>query len=248
MLAKYFVLLILNQLFLSSSSSKTLHNSLFLPVSNNIFNSFTKTWQSTHQNWVRINEIDALSYCNIDRTYSGNVTITYPVCVAGKILFFNSHNGSNLDMCPSAMCYDYESKCSYTPSDTVEYLPPPVAGSLDSLTICSPGDDFIDPLISDNMHDLDSGTPPNFRPFTAVRLNISGTISAKFNGMCVPVANAQILAWQIDPHKLKPFNSYPDDIVDSVTNISSKSLRDISCSAIQHTDENGHFKFQTLNL
>ena len=246
MLAKYFVLLILNQLFLASSPSKTLHNSLFLPVSNNIFNSFTKTWQSTHQNWVRINEIDALSYCNIDRTYSGNVTITYPVCVAGKILFFNSHNGSNLDMCPSAMCYDYESKCSYTPSDTVEYLPPPVAGSLDSLTICSPGDDFIDPLISDNMHDLDSGTPPNFRPFTAVRLNISGTISAKFNGMCVPVANAQILAWQIDPRKLKPFNSYPDDIVDSVTNISSKSLRDISCSAIQHTDENGHFKFQTL--
>ena len=245
MCAKSVVLLLLLQIF-TQLLSKTLHNNLFLPVSNNIFNSFTKTWQSSHKNWIRINEIDALSYCNIDRTYTGEVKITYPVCIDGKILFFNSHNGSNLDLCPSVMCYDDESKCSYTPSDTVEYMPPPVMGSLDSSSICPHGNGFIDPLISVNMHDLDSGTPPDFRPFTTVRLNISGKISAKFNGICVPVVNAQILAWQIDPRKLKPFNSYSDSKFNSVFNISSNSLRDISCAAIQHTDENGYFNFHTL--
>jgi len=128
-----------------------------------------------------------------------------------------------------------------TPSDTIDYIPPNIETNIDTVSICKTDINYKDPFISLRSLDLDAGIPPNYRPISAVRLNINGTISAQYNGQCWPVPNAQIIAWQVDPTKLEPFSS--DDIS---SNNTLTLLRKVSSAGTQLTSTNGAYSFTTF--
>jgi hypothetical protein len=175
------------------------------------FNVYTPHWSDLHASWIGINP--DYSFCK-----ESTETTVYPVCV-GDYLVKESYLESQLisdDLCPAVQCLvksTSESKCSFTPFDTIDYLPPVPTSSSDSAYICNTEEvgTIGDSVISSLTYGMDLGIPPLFLPVIPVRLNISGFVttfsSSGANGAdtCMPIENAKIEAWQIDPTALDPF-------------------------------------------
>lgn len=220
-----------------------------------IFEKFEEKWVENHFNWIGVKFNSS--------TCDPKTTVTsYPIC------FRNTSIDPSLPLdssCPNVQCikktfFDSDS-CYYTPSDTIDYLPPVAQSTLDNQTICRISQE--DTMLSSISFSLDQGIPPLFIPINAVRLEISGVIKAQFNDRCEVVSNAEITAWQVDPQALDPFtvdtqyehnlDEKTGETISSFTpartnlgNHNQSSLRAISCRATQHSDSIGKYSFNTV--
>lgn len=239
---------------------------------------YTAHWTTLHSSWIGINE--DLKVCD-DSTQ----TTTYPLCIDDYTIreTYLDYELLGDQRCPAALCVAQapsDASCSATPFDSIDYIPPAATTSLDNTTICRASDDFSDedPFISAASYGLDLGIPPFYLPIVPVRLNITGTVrSFSFEDECIPIANAEIVAWHVDPTALAPFTEeaqfrhsldaaaakeatergtpfsrtttggVPTDTPQTDLLIPrNHSLRDVSCRATQHTDEQGGYGFMTL--
>lgn len=270
-------------IFLALCHRASSHSLRYQSIDEDTIRHFGNQWSEYHKTWKDI-DVDRTAYCNDELE-----TTVYPVCV-GDYLLRDGYNNydeiipSNL-LCPRVLCKNKnpsQDQCiSSTPYDMVDYLPPVAESSLDNNTICS--SKFLennDNEVSSITFGMDLGLPPSYLPITPVRLNITGTVYsyANINGKfeCLPIADAEIIAWQVDPIKLAPF-SLENEFTHSVdlrqvnidnemgtpfsrttyTSLSNvpetqlaepftQTLRDVSCRATQHSDRNGNYRFDTL--
>lgn len=196
----------------------------FESIDSHTFSIYTADWSSLHEKWMNIDSAE--NYCD-DMTEN----TVYPLCFLDKIIqeSYFKHDIISAEQCPSLICAKNLGRnmpCSYTPFDTIDYLPPLPDHSLDNKTIC-PGFFSMnhDYLLSKSSYGMDLGIPPFYLPIVPVRLNITGTVSTQSNGQCVPISGAEITAWQINPMSLMPFTSHHQSI-------HSKYLASIKAAAI----------------
>ncbi len=234
------------------------------------FEKYETLWQSLHKSWSHqdINQ----HFCD-EVLYGSTYATSFPICAGDRLIQQPAlYYGNGTDQCSKVQCVKKYGGKPATPSDTMEYLPPPSTTPLDNNTICASKQP--DQYIPYYSLGLDEGIPPYFVPITPVRLQIFGTVYGQYNDRLESIPDAEIIAWQVDPTRLKAFtiqgkheytvddegdlSTYDDqrgpftDIIpedlDSSTVASSKvqTLRDISCRAIQHSQKNGTYFFKTL--
>ena len=116
---------------------------------------------------------------------------------------------------------------------------------------------------------MDLGIPPLYLPVVPVRLDMSGLVTTILNEQCVPIANAAIVAWQINPTLLNSYSvegqfsniySQNQDGESDFSNLAAaytstshnvlpkttvSSLRQVTSRATQHSSEDGSYDFVT---
>ena len=231
---------------------------LYNAVPDETFKKYTDEWNSYHQSWINIDPNQRFCQNNTQITY-------FPVCYEGFTFIPNpwsSFGQLHDDICPQALCIDrINHDCFPTPSDTIEYAPPQLQNLTNDVDICPY--DGPDPYISTYSYGFDQGIPPTFNHITPIRLVISGNIFGVHNDkkICRNLANAKIVAWQLNPLALTKVSLHADqsnqnigdnkakptsNIIKDFRNLSSFSLRESSCIAVQYSQENGSYSFHTL--
>jgi len=170
------------------------------------FDLYSSDWKELHRNWISINP--DYNFCD-----EASQTTVYPICVENQLVkeVYTDSQLVNGEMCPAVMCYTQapgDANCAYTPFDTMDYLPPVATSTLDNDTICAggDGDNIMSAEISSISYGMDLGIPPLYLPIIPVRLNITGRVTAMQGDQCLPVVNAKIVAWQVDPTSLNAFS------------------------------------------
>ena len=226
--------------------------------------------------------------------------LMYPVCVGGVMLDAGlddrlfSEQGGSADgpnsggagvglgpprACPKVVCYSSSAQtagpsvaCLPTPSDTLDYLPPPApfnASSTGDAQICPTASqntgtvnptavNDTDPWLLPPSYGLDSGVPPFYDPVTAPRLLLSGTVRGQTSqDTCGVVAGAIVEAWQVNSEALLPFTNATQRL--SGANLLDPSgtgafptspplpsgLRGLTCRSQQVTNASGFYSFAT---
>ena len=264
----------------SNSSPQYTHTQSYDVVDELTYQTYTSHWIDFHEKWVNVDP--HVSYCD-----DSSQSTVYPICYENQLVQEEAYH-SALDTfqtdstCPSITCIasnkrpsanpSSSSSCSYTPFDTVDYLPPAATSSLDSNVICNitlSSNDRINPNISSDTLAMDLGIPPLYLPVVPVQLDMSGLVTTILNEQCVPIANAEIVAWQINPTLLNMYStegqfsniySQHQDGTSDFSNLASaytstsnnvlprttvSSLRQVTSRATQHTSEDGSYDFVT---
>eukprot|EP01031_Cornospumella_fuschlensis_P026613 gene26613-32162_t len=142
------------------------------------------------------------------------------------------------------MCVPTLSGCGITPSDSIDYLAPAQSSTADNATICAY--EGPSPWISSYTLGLDQGIPPEYSPFLPVKMLIEGRVSAHTPSACLPVENAEILAWQIDPTKLNSIPITFPFVPNEESRLASSSLRNVSGVGKVHTSANGNYSLNSI--
>ncbi|RYG67158.1 hypothetical protein EON64_08080, partial [archaeon] len=143
------------------------------------------------------------------------------------------------------MCTPTLGGCGVTPSDSIDYLAPALSSTADNDTICA----YNGPSswISSYTLGLDQGIPPEYTPFLPVKMLVEGRVTVRTPAACLPVDNAEVNAWQIDPTKLSSISmQFPFVLNRQPSALGSSSLRNVSSVGRVHTDSEGGYSLNSL--
>lgn len=240
-------------IFFAANASGTLKASiLYNSIDPLTFARYSSVWNSNHQSWISIDANE--EYCDSSSSWT-----TFPVCSGDYVIEEDySFNSPQSQQCKRTQCLNLRDGCGVTPRDTVDYLPPASLSSLDTSSVCSPSS--FDQVVSNYSYGLDQGISPDFTPISPIGLKLSGYIFAQFNGICRPVPNAKIVAWQLDAQLLSPLNTFDTKFFRSNSTMTrgdmrgpytdildqrSETLRSTSCRGQQHANAHGFYNFTT---
>jgi hypothetical protein len=240
-------------------SSNKYNQNLYNAVNQQTFQKYTEEWNRFHQNWVNI---------NLNEHMCRNFTEVpiFPVCYQDQ-QFIPDPSHSFGPQNPPEKCFQVQcirkinDKCTPTPADTLEYLPPQPENLLNDFSICSY--DGPDAYISTYSYGFEQGIPPLAPAITPTRLTITGNIFGAHNHdqQCLLLSKAKIIAWQLNPLSLTKVTNVADQTKETISdhvqepspeilsdprNDSTFSLRDNSCVAVQYSLANGSYSFHTL--
>jgi hypothetical protein len=207
--------------FKAESTFVSYHNELHQAVDIDTFDAYSALWAKQHSTWIGIE----------DSSVRCPNSFYFPVCIDGVKL-----GSSPRAACPSYVCQEPTACDPVVPHDTIDYMPPVAASSLDDSTICTPP--LQPPFLTYPSLGLDQGIPPYFTPLAIIPLKIYGKVTTTAGENCIPIPNAVVEAWHLDVAKL-PLKG---TVSDQVTPI---NLKDLSCRGSIETGDIGAFDFTT---
>lgn len=196
------------------------------------YDTYTSSWISTHENWFTVTHEEI--QCD--------GSLHFPVCVDGRSL----ESDSTQDLCPSYSCSAKWSSgtCTPTPVDTIDFVAPPPATSLDVVdAFCPLEDGHIDPLPP--YYGFDTGVPPLFVNLQFAPLRLSGTVRAQQGTTCSQISGATVEIWHVDPTGFN-LSSFTGQRTGASQYETSQRLRSQSCRGMATTADDGLYSFDTV--